>query len=85
MTLAVTMFVVDVLGYVRFAKPGVDFLEKALKVFVVGGGGSPTDPALYDAVFNNGRHGVAEIARAIIAYVREAWTKRDTAQQTALV
>ncbi len=27
------------------------------------------DPSWYDAVFNNGRHGVAEIARSIAAYV----------------
>lgn len=31
------------------------------------------DPAFYDAVFNNERHGVEEIAAAIHAYVRSGW------------
>jgi len=30
---------------------------------------SVADPSWYDAVFNNGRHGVADIARSIVAYV----------------
>ena len=31
------------------------------------------DHSLYDAVFNNERHGVAEIAAAILAYVQRGW------------
>lgn len=32
-----------------------------------------TDPKHYDAVFNNARHGVEEIAAAIVAYVARSW------------
>lgn len=39
-------------------------------------GASPADRTYYDAVFNNARQGVAEIASAIVAYVVEAWTRR---------
>lgn len=42
------------------------FIEKCLGV-------STADPAHYDAVFNNARQGIPEIARAIVAYVAEAW------------
>jgi cytidylate kinase len=35
-------------------------------------GADVADPAHYDAVFNNERHGVEAIAAAIIAYVRSA-------------
>lgn len=31
------------------------------------------DPGFYDAVFNNERHSVEAIARAILAYVQDAW------------
>jgi hypothetical protein len=36
-------------------------------------GTSPADLRLYDAVFNNERHSVEQIAAAIAAYVRSAW------------
>jgi len=35
----------------------------------------PADPLYYDAVFNNERHSVAEIAEAIHAYVRSGWRR----------
>jgi len=41
MTLAVTMFVVDVLGHVRFVKPGVIFGSNAITVYVLAGILSP--------------------------------------------
>lgn len=50
-----------------------DFIEECLGV-------SPGDPALYDAVFNNARQGIAEIAAAIVAYVTESWQRRMTSQ-----
>lgn len=34
----------------------------------------PTEFLRYDAVFNNARHGVAEIASAITAYVKAGWS-----------
>ncbi len=34
-----------------------------------------SDPLLYDAVFNNARHGAAEISAAIVAYVKDAWAR----------
>lgn len=37
-------------------------------------GADPTDVLRYDAVFNNARHGVAEIAAAITAYVQAGWS-----------
>lgn len=37
-------------------------------------GADITELRHYDAVFNNERHGPDEIARAIVAYVRSAWT-----------
>ena len=46
-------------------------------------GASPADPAFYDAVFNNARHSVGEIAQAIAAYVVEAWKERQVAEPTA--
>jgi hypothetical protein len=45
-------------------------------------GASPADPSHYDAVFNNGRHGVVEIAHSIVAYVVEAWSRRPATGQT---
>ena len=36
-------------------------------------GADVADPGLYDAVFNNGRHSVEEIAAAMEAYVLSAW------------
>jgi cytidylate kinase len=50
------------------------FLQDCLHV-------SSEDMTLYDAVFNNARHGVAEIAQSIVAYVTEAWNKRAQAAQ----
>jgi cytidylate kinase len=34
------------------------------------------DPRFYDAVFNNERHDVDDIARAILAFVRNAWKEK---------
>ena len=45
-----------------------DFIRKQLKA-------EPSDLANFDAVFNNARHGAAEISAAIVAYVREAWPR----------
>ena len=46
-------------------------------------GADVADWSFYDAVFNNERHGVEEIAAAILAYVRHGWKgggfKRSTA------
>jgi cytidylate kinase len=46
-------------------------------------GADVADGSFYDAVFNNERHGVEEIAAAILAYVRHGWKgggfKRSTA------
>jgi cytidylate kinase len=36
-------------------------------------GADITDPRLFDAVFNNERHTVEEMAQAILAFVRTAW------------
>lgn len=33
-----------------------------------------TDPAHYDAIFNNERHDVEAIARAVLAYMKSAWS-----------
>ena len=52
------------------------FIEDCLRV-------SASDTTIYDAVFNNARHGVAEIAQSIVAYVDEAWKKRSEASQPA--
>lgn len=35
------------------------------------------DISLYDAVFNNERHSVAEISAAIVAYVQQAWPEPE--------
>ncbi len=43
-----------------------DFVKEQLKADV-------TALAHYDAVFNNAHHGVAEVARAVFAYVQQAW------------
>jgi cytidylate kinase len=51
------------------------FIEECL-------GASPSDPSYYDAVFNNARHGVAEIAQGIVAYVTEAWARHPKTGQT---
>lgn len=42
------------------------FMREQLKV-------DPKDLGFYDAVFNNARHGAAEMAAAITAFVREGW------------
>ena len=52
------------------------FLEEALRA-------SLTDATVYDAVYNNAKHGVTEIAHSIVAYVTEAWKKRAEATQSA--
>ncbi len=36
-------------------------------------GENVTDPRFYDAIFNNERHGVEEMARGVLGYVRSAW------------
>lgn len=40
-------------------------------------GADITDPRNFDAVFNNERHSVEEISRAILAYVKSAWPARE--------
>lgn len=40
-------------------------------------GENVADPRFYDAIFNNERHGVEQIARAIVAYVRESWEDKS--------
>ncbi len=35
-----------------------------------------TDPHLFDAIFNNERHSVEEMARAILTYVRTGWQEK---------
>jgi len=52
--------------------------EKFLEAFLHT---SPADAAIYDAIYNNARHGVVEIAHSIVAYVSEAWKKREAARQ----
>ena len=52
------------------------FLEDCLRASV-------TDSTIYDAVYNNAKHGVVEIAHSIVAYVMEAWKKRADAGQQA--
>jgi len=52
------------------------FIEDCLRV-------SSSDTTIYDAVFNNARHGVVEIAQSIVAYVGEAWKKREEASLPA--
>lgn len=42
-------------------------------------GADPSDRSFYDAVFNNGRHSVEEIAAAILAYVQRGWKGSGTA------
>ncbi|MBL8920063.1 MAG: cytidylate kinase-like family protein [Myxococcaceae bacterium] len=49
-----------------------EFVKSMLKA-------DPTAPMLYDAVFNNARHGVDEISAAIIAYVQAGWSFADAA------
>lgn len=44
-------------------------------------GENVADPRFYDAIFNNERHGVDAIARAILAYVRDAWEDKGTFKQ----
>jgi cytidylate kinase len=41
---------------------------------------SLTDATIYDAVYNNAKHGVVEIAHSIVAYVTEAWKKREASR-----
>jgi cytidylate kinase len=64
----------------RLVKDNEKIREKFLEHFLRA---SPTDATIYDAVFNNARHGIAEIAQAIVAYVYEAWKKRAEATQSA--
>jgi hypothetical protein len=52
------------------------FIEECLRA-------SPADPDHYDAVFNNARQSVTEIAHAIVAYVTEAWRKRVAFEHAA--
>jgi cytidylate kinase len=52
------------------------FIEDCLRV-------SSGDATIYDAVFNNARHGVSEIAQSIFAYVTAAWKKRGEGDQAA--
>jgi cytidylate kinase len=52
------------------------FLEDCLRV-------SQSDITLYDAVFNNAKHGVADVAQSIVAYVVEAWKKREAGSRGA--
>ena len=52
------------------------FLEDVLR-------SSLTDATIYDAVYNNARHGVIEIAHSIVAYVTEAWKRRAEAARSA--
>jgi cytidylate kinase len=51
------------------------FLEDCLRA-------SLTDATIYDAVFNNARHSVAEIAHGIAAFVLAAWTTRAEASRS---
>ncbi|HEY3383935.1 MAG TPA: cytidylate kinase-like family protein [Vicinamibacterales bacterium] len=51
------------------------FLEDCLHVSV-------SDVSLYDAVFNNARHTVTEIAQSIAAYVLEGWRSAAHLRQT---
>lgn len=44
----------------------VDFVREQLRADV-------TALSHYDAVFNNAHHGIAEVARAVFAYVQQAW------------
>jgi cytidylate kinase len=62
----------------RLVKENEKTREKFLEVFLHT---SPTDATVYDAVFNNAKHGVVEIAHSIVAYVSEAWKKRALARQ----
>lgn len=39
-------------------------------------GADITDPRLYDAIFNNERHTVEEMAQAILAFVRSGWKEK---------
>ncbi len=40
-------------------------------------GADITDPRHFDAVFNNGRHSLEQISRAIFAYVKSAWPEPE--------
>jgi cytidylate kinase len=62
----------------RLVKENEKTREKFLEHFLRA---SPTDATVYDAVFNNAKHGVVEIAHSIVAYVFEAWKKRALARQ----
>lgn len=46
------------------------FIKECLKADV-------SDPTWYDAVFNNARHSVEEIARSIFAYVATGWPDKE--------
>lgn len=60
----------------RLVKDNEKTREKFLEHFLRA---SPADATVYDAVFNNAKHGVVEIAHSIVAYVFEAWKKRAQA------
>ena len=62
----------------RLVKENEKTREKFLEAFLHR---SPTDAAVYDAIYNNARQGVVEIAHSIVAYVTEAWKKRAAAPQ----
>ena len=62
----------------RLVKDNEKTREKFLEDFL---GGSLTDARIYDAVYNNAKHGVVEIAHSIVAYVTESWKKREAARQ----
>jgi hypothetical protein len=40
-----------------------------------------TDAAVSDAVYNNAKYGIVEIAHSIVACVSEAWKQREAAPQ----
>lgn len=61
----------DALAFVK-SNQGLreQFLREQLRV-------DPTDVSFFDAMFNNARHGVADIASAITGYVRSSWPDKD--------
>jgi cytidylate kinase len=62
----------------RLVKENEKTREKFLETFLHT---SPTEAMVYDAVYNNARHGIVEIAHSIVAYVTEAWKKREAVRQ----
>ena len=43
-------------------------------------GAEVSDPSLYDAVFNDERHSLEQMAAAIVAYVKQAWPDQGSRQ-----